>query len=135
MIFPEVQINDITVQVSIDTGGVATFRYLLSGLPVQPPLVINVPANTQALIRLVIEPPPSQALFLTNPVNWFGMLDLEQPVPTAANITVVRDTDKLCTILDYNEGKDETFHGRISVIIDGTVYTSPDPTIINHKPG
>ncbi len=127
MSFPEIQTKSAVVGVSLD-GDVATFTY--DG---QPSLTIQVGTDTQLLLRLQLDQ-TSGSNFVTNPCDWF---DGDTPVPTPSSFVVQRSTDTLCTILDFNSPSSqnaETFHFTISVEISGKVYTSPDPTIINHKP-
>ena len=121
MSFPAVQIVTVTVHVSV-AGNDASFTY-------DPSAQIEVLPHTQCLILLVLDP-ASQAIFSEEPIIF-----IDPPEPP--NITVMRDTDTLCTILDYNDdkpGEAESFKGLISVQIDCMTFTSPDPTIINLKP-
>ncbi len=129
MIFPQIQIVPVAVNVSLDEG-VATFTY--NGCS---ELIIDVFPNTQLMLRLMLDP-ASGALFVTNPFDWF-IGTPQQPILTPPSFTVHRDTDTFCTILDFNPARRKTteaFRFTISVQLDGKVYTSSDPTIINHKP-
>lgn len=122
----ETQVFTIEVAVNLTPAG-AIWTY--NG---QSQLKINVEPGL-ALIELTLQ---SGAAYVTNPINWYAFN--QQPTVTPKQISVSRESNQFTTILDDNQSSSsdasETFHFLISVTIDGKTYTSPDPTIINHKP-
>lgn len=117
----------IDVAVTVQSPGVATWAY--NG---KSQLTIIVEPG-EALIELNLQ---GNAAWVTNPVNWYNAM--RQPIPTPQQLTVNRADDILTNILDVNDNSSDVtqaFHFLLTVVIDGTTYTSPDPTIINHKPG
>lgn len=123
------QVFTIDVKVAVTPGG-TTWTYNN-----QSQLTIDVEPG-EALIELQLV--GNKAAWVTNPVNWYDDPTTRQPVPTPQQMGVSRASDTFTSITDFNDNtgpNDQAFHFLLSVVIDGVTYTSPDPTILNHKPG
>lgn len=87
------------------------------------------------VLRLQIAPGSQDAVFLTNPIEWFNK---ETPDPTMPPpFSIQRDSDKQVTLIDINTNG--TLAGvpygfRVLVESDNQVYASSDPTVINKEP-
>jgi hypothetical protein len=130
-------VTTYTVMVALESSGGATFSYLdAQGDPVQDPSV-EVQFNEVAVIQLNLD--ASSGKFEWSPVNWYSApLSMGgEPVAQPSFIGVIRDGEQNVTIVSDNteSGRSGTFSYTLSVLFGGKVYTSSDPTIINHSDG
>jgi hypothetical protein len=87
------------------------------------------------VLRLMVAPGSQDAVFLTNPVEWFRN---EIPSPTMPPpFSIQRDSAKQVTLIDINTNGTESgipYGFRVLVQSGDQVYTSADPTVINKEP-
>lgn len=125
----EASVEEFVVKVVTDGQGGATFTY--NGMET---LLIEVPAFTTKEIRFRLE--LESGSFVTNPFSWFSNPPKEGGQPTLVPQSIQENWEdfRVATLLDVNVAPG-TFHVTLTVLLDGVIYTSPDPTIINHPDG
>ncbi len=129
---PSAQINvDVEFQLN---GSVATFQFVHDGM-------INSPIDTDPGLNLLVFrlqnlSPAVQVTLAQNPFIWVQDTgSAAQAITIPACFSLRRETDQRATLMDFNtlqQGDPAESHScHVSVLADGEVYTSPDPTIIN----
>lgn len=98
------------------------------------PQIVNM--TNYALITMSLRLNGEGSLsWVSDPINWFDP-DTKKPITTPSSMTIRRENDMLCTIIDFNTTADqsETFGYTVSMDYDGQIF-SFEPTIVNIKPG
>ena len=123
--------HQIEVEVQVLVTAPNTAEFLYDG---RPQLVVVVPAGDTLRLRLTLT--PESGAYVTYPTNWFSDApkDGGQPVPQPEEVDVSTEGPQALTILDQNLNPG-AFYFTLSVLLGGTVYVSPDPTIINRPDG
>ncbi len=127
-VIPPVDVQSVVVEVTPDAQCGATFTY--NG---EPQLIIDNRLGGILMIELVLE--IESGRFASDPFLWLSApLDLGgEPIPVPVGFSTGCLAAKVATIVDLNDQVGtQIFHFLVTVVLDGQVYTSPDPTIINH---
>jgi hypothetical protein len=124
-----------TVKVTPDDLEGAVFEFTDDQGAVQKPLVICVPYNEKVAILFNLD--ASSGVW--DAIHWYSAPPSEggTRIEQSTVMTVTGVGSKIGTIENDNSQSDSsgTYHFTCSVLLDGKVYTSPDPTIINNPIG
>ena len=120
--------TDVEVRVVIDDSGNAEFLY--DG---RPKLGIKVDRSSRLILGLHLA--DGSGSFVTHPINWFsGPLDHGEPTPEPRTMNTGRKDSRTVFVIDENLSSGPYLF-TLSVLLDGVVHTSKDPTILNRPDG
>ena len=124
---------DIQVEFRLQDG-VPVFAFDQGDQP--DPVIRTTPGLNVLVFRLRDLSGAGRAVFMQEPFLWVRHTETDDaPTPQPGCFSLRRETDQRAILTDYNmmesEEPDESYSFHVSVLADGKVYTSPDPTIIN----